>query len=62
MTPIAKLIESVLVPIAQPAKTIDVPYATHQGVLSLAGVDLNVYRLSDGRAIVDAADLNQFFA
>lgn len=34
----------------------DVPVATHHGVLDIAGVKLNCYRLDDGRAIVDADD------
>lgn len=34
-----------------------IPHATHSGVLKLGTVELKVYQLSDGRRIIDAADL-----
>jgi len=39
----------------------DMPYATHSGILEIAGMDLRVYRLNDGRAIIDADDMIKFF-
>ncbi|MCU4119335.1 hypothetical protein [Variovorax sp. N23] len=37
------------------------PHATHQGVLQLVpGLDLKVYRLSDGKAVIDAAGMARF--
>lgn len=38
------------------------PYATHEGVLSIGGVDLKCYQLNDGRRIFDAESVTQFFA
>jgi hypothetical protein len=37
------------------------PTVTHEGWLSLAGRTLRVLQLSDGRRIIDAADLEAFF-
>lgn len=42
--------------------TLGFPYVTHSGVLDLAGVKLRCYRLSDGRAILDAEDIHAFLA
>lgn len=32
-------------------------YATHAGVLSIGGIQLAVYRLDDGTAVIDAEDM-----
>lgn len=45
---------------APEAPTDGIPYATHAGILDLAGSRLRVYRLSDGRRIVHADDLQAF--
>jgi hypothetical protein len=37
-----------------------IPYATHRGVLELAGQSLRCYRLSNGLAVFDADDLRCF--
>lgn len=37
------------------------PYATHSGELEIFGEKLRCYRLSDGRAVIDADDLRKFF-
>jgi hypothetical protein len=37
------------------------PFVTHVGYLTVQGVPLKVYRLSDGRRVMDAQDLNAFF-
>lgn len=37
------------------------PVVTHSGVLDFAGYSLKCYQLDDGRAIIDADDLNAFF-
>lgn len=39
----------------------DLPHATHEGVLRIAGIDLRCYRLSNGQAIIHADDMAQFF-
>ena len=39
----------------------ELPHVTHSGVLEIAGARLRCYRLSDGRAIFDADDFNDFF-
>jgi hypothetical protein len=39
----------------------DLPYATHSGVLEIAGKRLRCYRLNTGQAIFDADDVNAFF-
>jgi hypothetical protein len=39
----------------------EIPYVTHQGTLSLGGFDLRCYQLNDGRQIIDAGDLEDFF-
>lgn len=40
----------------------DLPWATHSGLLELPGLGkLRVYRLSDGRAVFHAADLEKTF-
>ena len=38
-----------------------IPYATHEGVLEVGGLSLRCYRLSDGRAVFNADDLEVFF-
>lgn len=40
----------------------DIPFATHSGVLEFGGEPLRVYRLSDGRAVIDCDDFERFFA
>lgn len=37
------------------------PFATHEGVLEIAGVKLRCYRLSDGRSIFNADDIAELF-
>lgn len=36
-------------------------YATHEGVVDIGGFKLKVYRLNDGRAVIDAEDMDAFF-
>lgn len=36
-----------------------IPYATHTGELTLAGVTIRAFRLSDGRRIFDKGDLER---
>lgn len=38
----------------------ELPHATHEGFLDLAGARLRVVRLSDGQRIIDADDLSNF--
>ena len=37
------------------------PYATHSGILEIAGNTLRVYRLNTGENIINAEDINKFF-
>lgn len=56
---IERLIESVLTPIANPNPSGDMSYATHSGVLSIGGIDMKVYRLSTGVAVIDSDDMHR---
>ncbi len=38
-----------------------IPWATHLGVLTIAGVQLRCYRLNTGQAIFDADDVAALF-
>lgn len=38
------------------------PFATHEGVLSIGGIDLNCYQLSTGQRVFDAESVARFFA
>jgi hypothetical protein len=40
----------------------DLPVATHEGTLDVAGVAFRVHRLADGRRIIDEADFERLFA
>ena len=37
------------------------PYATHEGILQLGNHSLRVVQLNDGRRVIDADDLREFF-
>ncbi len=39
----------------------DLPFVTHEGDLTIAGHCMRCYRLSDGRAIINADDMHAFF-
>jgi hypothetical protein len=39
----------------------DLPFVTHEGVLEVAGHKMRVYRISDGRAIINQDDFHDFF-
>ena len=39
----------------------DLPFVTHEGLLDIAGHQLRCYRISDGRAIINAEDMQEFF-
>jgi hypothetical protein len=38
-----------------------IPFATHEGVLEIAGYKLRCYRLNTGQAVFHADDVNAFF-
>ena len=42
-------------------KSGDLPYATHEGVLDIAGMKLRCYRLNTGQAIFNSDDMTDFF-
>jgi hypothetical protein len=41
--------------------TDDLPHATHEGILRVGDIDIHVYQLSDGRRVIDAAEVERFF-
>lgn len=41
---------------------VGLPHATHSGVWEFSGLRLRVYRLDDGRAIIDADDFRSLLA
>lgn len=63
MTPIEKLISEVEMTPLSPLSVAEkegLPYATHQGILNLAGHKFTIHQLSDGRRILDAEDVLNF--
>jgi hypothetical protein len=59
-TPIETLLEQVdwdEVNMDKKANPNNLPFATHKGVLEIAGISLRCYRLNDGSAIFDADDI-----
>jgi hypothetical protein len=62
MTPMEQMLQQVgWTATSQTSSQGDLPYATHHGVMDLFGHKLRVYRLNDGRAIINAEDLHKFF-
>lgn len=61
---IVDAINAVVKPIAEAGPSEDgAPYATHSGELEiLPGLVLRVYRLNDGRAIVDTESMARFLS
>lgn len=55
-------INAVLQPLADPKPSgSGLPHVTHAGVLELVpGLRMNVYRLSNGEAVIDEASFSQF--
>lgn len=47
--------------VACPAIETDELHATHSGVLEIMGKTLRCYRLSDGRAVIHADDMDELF-
>lgn len=47
-------------PVGQGADN-SLPHATHAGVLRIGDMELRCYRLNDGRAIINAEDMESFF-
>jgi hypothetical protein len=45
----------------QPNNHDGLPWATHEGVLDIAGHKLHCYRLNTGQAIFNADDIHAFF-
>ena len=40
----------------------DLPQATHEGVMTILGVQLRTYRLDDGRTVIHADDFHRLMA
>lgn len=61
-SPIESAINAVVQPVANPRPSKDgLPHVTHSGVLELLpGLKLNVFRLSNGQAIVDEESMERF--
>lgn len=57
MTPIDAIFETLDWKAEPPQEPGELPHVTHSGVLSIAGMRLRCYRLSDGRAIINAEDM-----
>jgi hypothetical protein len=62
--PIETMLNSITwVPVENATPTADgIPYATHSGVLKVAGMTLRVYQLDDGTRVIEQSDLRAFFA
>lgn len=39
-----------------------IPYATHEGILNIGGIELKVYQLSTGQRVIAEEDLIKFFS
>lgn len=37
------------------------PYVTHEGILNIAGLKLNVLQLSNGHRVIPEAEMQKFF-
>ncbi|GAC1610283.1 MAG: hypothetical protein NVS3B3_18650 [Aquirhabdus sp.] len=64
MTPVEKILEGVnweKVSCESKVRKDGLPWVTHQGVLEIMGFTLRCYRLCDGRAIINADDMNNLF-
>lgn len=64
MTPIERLIDAVeMTPLDCDMPPVDdgIPYVTHEGVLSIGGCELKVYRLNTGERFFDAESVERFF-
>ena len=62
MTPIDQMMSNVEWKESQQKVTVTgMPYATHYGELEILGVKLKVYRLNDGRSIIDGEDMRKLF-
>ena len=48
-------------PVARAPITDGLPVVTHEGILEIGANKLRCYRLDDGRAIINADDLKEFF-
>jgi hypothetical protein len=45
----------------KPTSNDDILYATHSGVLEIAGVSLRCYRLNNGINVIDEEDIHNLF-
>ncbi len=58
--PIEHLIDAAVKPVPPPDNPGGLPYPTHAGHITIAGLTLKVYVLNTGQRIIDAADLEAF--
>lgn len=62
MTPADKLMDMVEWKEIPHGERVDgVPVATHEGLLRIGACELRVFQLDDGRRIIDADDVAEFF-
>jgi hypothetical protein len=62
MTPIDALMSGVnWSPTNMKPDSDDLPFATHEGILEIAGLQLRCYRLNTGEAIINSDDFMNFF-
>lgn len=60
---VERLLDSVAwTPLPPPEEAGELPYATHQGMLTIGGKELCCYQLSRGERIFTAESLEAFFA
>lgn len=63
-TPIEMMLDGmewVAIPPEGEAPNDGIPFATHSGVLEIAGCSLRCYRLNTGEAVIEAEDMERFF-
>jgi hypothetical protein len=62
MTPIERMLNEVeYKPVAPPEEIGTLPYVTHEGIMMLGEIELEVFVLSDGRRIISEDSLVKFF-
>ena len=62
MKPIEQLLDTLdWQPVEMDPSDDGLPFATHSGVLEIAGHKFRCFRLNDGRAVFHADDVNAFF-
>jgi hypothetical protein len=65
MTPAEAMMKTVEWQIVEPDANMladdGIPYATHEGSLTIGGFEFKCYQLSNGKRVFDAESVHQFF-